>query len=525
MSKLFKHLAGLLAVLLLTGAGAAGAADLRIGLRAIPESMEPHYMAAGHQIAGIKNVFEGLVFLDENLQVQPALAESWEPVGERVWRFNLRKGVKFHNGETMTADDVKFSFDRVAKVAGPDGGLVINTRNISQVTVVDPNTVLIETSVANPVLPQDIYRIGIVPRSIGETTIDEMNSGQKAVGTGPFKFESFKARESFVVTAHKDYWAGPADWDKVSFLEISNDAARVAALTSNRVDLINYVPFADVARLKRDSGTETVQGDSIYIFLLYPDHRPQNDQITDKSGKPLAKNPLTDRRVRQALSLAIDRQAIAERALEGFAKPSKQLIDDNFLGAIKDASPLEYNPAKAKQLLSEAGYADGFTIPLYCTNDRLPGDANTCTALGQMFARIGIDTKVNAVSRTVYLPARTRGEYMLTMSGWGDVTGDAGYTLSSIGHTNDPAKGLGAFNVFHLSDPKIDELIATAMHTVDRAERQRLFAEATRLLLDDGDLIPIVQISSVWGARKGMMAFKPRVDEETLPYYIKALKK
>lgn len=525
MSKLLKQLTCLCALLMIIGAGTAGAAELRVGLRAIPEAMEPHYMAAGHQIAGIKNIFEGLVFLDENLQLKPALAESWEPVSDKVWRFNLRKGVKFHNGETMTAADVKFSFDRVPKVAGPDGGLVINTRNISSVTIVDDNTVLIETSVANPVLPQDIYRIGIVPRSIGDVTIDEMNSGKKAIGTGPFKFDSFKARESFVVAAHKDYWAGPAAWDKVNFIEISNDAARVAALTSKRVDLINYVPFADVARLKKDAGTETVQGDSIYIFLLYPDHRPQNDQITDKSGKPLPKNPLTDKRVRQALSLSIDRKAIAERALEGFAKPSKQVIDDNFWGAIKNAPALEYNPAKAKQLLADAGYPDGFSIPLYCTNDRLPGDANTCTALGQMFARIGIDTKVNAVSRTVYLPARTRGEYMLTMSGWGDVTGEAGYTLSSIGHTNDPSKGLGAFNVFYLSDPKVDELIATAMRTVDRENRAKLFQDATKIILEDGDLIPIVQISSVWGARKGMMTFKPRVDEETLPYYIQPVKK
>lgn len=527
MKKYLKHLICLAAAVAILGSSAAFAAqakELRVGLRAGPESMEPHYMAAGHQIAAIKNIFEALVFLDENLQVQPGLAVKWENVDDLTWKFQLRPNVKFHNGEAFTAEDVKFSFDRVPHAAGPDGGLVISTRNINKVTVVDPLTVLIQTSVANPALPQDIARIGIVPRSIGKATVEDFNSGKAAIGTGPFKFASFKARTDFVVTANKDYWAGAPAWSKVIFTELSNDAARIAALMSKRVDLINYVPFADVQRLKRDSGTEAVQGNSIYIFLLYPDHRPQNDQITDKSGKPLPKNPLVDPRVRRALSLAIDRKAISNKALEGFAKPANQIIDDNFFGAIENSTPLEYNTKKAKALLAEAGYPDGFKIPLYCTNDRLPGDGATCTALGQMFARIGIDTQVNAVSRTVYLPARTRGEYMLTMSGWGSVTGEAGYTLAAIGHTNDSSKGLGAFNVFNLSDPKADELIAKAMRTVNNETRQKLFQEATEIMLNDGDLIPVVQLSSVWGARKGMLKFKPRIDEETLPYYIKPAK-
>src|SRR5690606_21859942 len=244
------------------------------------------------------------------------------PSDDNTWEFQLRSGVKFHDGSPLTAEDVKFSLERVPGVAGPDGGLIINTRNINGVEVTGPLTVQISTSVPNPALPQDLARVGIVPKSIGETTVEDFNSGKAAIGTGPFKLVSFTAREGFELARNPDYWGGEVPWEKVTFTEISNDAARVAALQSNRVDVVNYVPFGDVERLRSRKDVKEVQGESIYVFLLYPDHRPQSDLVTDKAGKPLPANPLADRRVREALSLAIDRKAIVDRALEGFAKPA-----------------------------------------------------------------------------------------------------------------------------------------------------------------------------------------------------------
>jgi len=506
-------------------AGSVQAQELRVGVRAGPEAMDPHYMALGNQIAAMKNIYEALVAFDENLQIKPGLAESWKPISDTTWEFKLRPNVKFHDGSVLTAEDVKFSIDRVPKAAGPDGGLVINTRNINSVEVIDPLTVRISTSVPNPALPQDLARVGIVPRSIGQATVEDFNSGKAAIGTGPFKLKSFTAREGFVVERNPEYWGGEVPWEKVTFTEISNDAARVAALQSNRVDVVNYVPFSDVERLRNRKDVKPVQGESIYVFLLYPDHRPQSNLVTDKAGKPLPQNPLADRRVREALSLAIDRKAIVDRALEGFAKPANQLIDDKFFGAIPNPKPLEYDPQKAKALLAEAGYPDGFKLPLHCTNDRLPGDGATCRALGQMLSRIGIDTDVNAISRTVFVPARTRGEYILTMAGWGSVSGEAGYTMSSIAHTNDKSKGLGAFNVSNVSNPKSDELIAKAMKTLDDAERRKLFEDAMQTVLDDYAIIPVLQLSSVWGVRSDKVDFTPRVDEETLPYFMQPAKK
>lgn len=505
--------------------GGVQAQDLKVGVRAGPEAMDPHYMALGHQIAAIKNIYEALVTFDENLQIAPGLAESWKPINDTTWEFTIRPNVKFHNGEPLTAEDVKFSLDRVPGAAGPDGGLVINTRNITKVEVSGPLKVQVTTSVPNPALPQDLARVSILPHSIGKATVEDFNSGKAAIGTGPFKFAGFKARTGFDITRNDDYWGGKADWDKVSFTEISNDAARVAALLSKRVDVVNYVPFSDVEKMRRNRDVSVVQGQSIYVFLLYPDQRAHSDLVTDKAGKPLDVNPLSKPQVRQALSLAIDRTSIADRALEGFAKPANQLIDDKFFGALPTPPKLEYNVAKARQLLADAGYPDGFKLPLHCTSDRFPGDGATCTALGQMFARIGIDTQVNALSRTVFVPARTRGDYIMTMAGWGSVSGEAGYTLSSIAHTNDKSKGLGAFNVSHVSNPKSDELIATAMRTLDNDQRKSLFQQAMTSTLDNYDIIPVVQLSSVWAARANSVTFTPRVDEETLPFFIHPIAK
>jgi len=497
------------------------AENLNIGVRAGPEAMDPHYFALGSNIAAMKNIYEALVFQDEKLQIKPGLAAKWETVDDHTWRFYLQPDVKFHNGERLSAEDVRFSLERVPRAAGPDGGLVINIRSIDRIVVENPLTVVIHTRVPDPVLPQGLARISILPRSIGNATVEDFNSGKAAIGTGPFRFVSFKARNELRLEKNTGYWRGNVPWDKVILTEISNDAARVAGLMSGRVDVINYVPYADVARIQSDKRMDVIRGDSIYIFPLSVDVRPKTDDVTDKSGKPFDVNPLTKAEVREALSLAIDRKAISDITLEGFGKPAGQLIDDHFLGAIRNPVSLAYNPEKAKALLAKAGYPDGFKISLWCTNDRFSGDGATCTALGQMFAHIGVDTRVNALSRTVFIPTRAQGKYILHMTAWGTVTGEAGYTLSAIAHTNDAAKGLGAFNSTHLSDPRVDELIEKALRTVDNSRRAQLFEEAGRIVVEHHYVIPVVQLSSVWAARAGKVKFTPRIDEETLPYDMK----
>jgi peptide/nickel transport system substrate-binding protein len=516
----------LAASLLLAGGAAAAAQELRIGVRAGPDGIDPAYLALGHNVAATKNMFDTLVAVDDKLQLIPALAESWRTVDDTTWEFKLRQGVKFHDGGDFTAADVKFSIERVPAVQGPDGGLTLYTRSIAGVEVVDPHTIRIRTITPHAALPQDMTRMPVVSSRIKpDSKTAEFNSGEAAIGTGPFRFVSWTPRGDLVMERFPGYWRGPAPWAKVTLVEISNDAARVAALLSNRVDFINYVPFSDVARLRRERNFATFEGESIYTFMLYPDMRadmtlPAMRQITDKQGNPLPRNPFLDHRVREALSLAIDRDAIANTVLEGNAVRADQLMPAYMFGANPNPPRLPTDVARARALLTEAGYPNGFRFPLFCSSDRLPGDGATCQALGQLYARIGLDVQANAVSRTVFFPARTRGDYPITMAGWGTLTGEAGYALSGFVHCKRPDTRWGPFNVSSYCNAELDALINTAMGTIDAEKRRALFQEANAKAVADFGQIPIVTLKAVWAGRNTLV-FPPRSDEETLAFEIR----
>ena len=515
------------AALALCAAAPLEAQELRIGVRAGPEAIDPHFMALGNHAAALRNIFDSLVQVDEKLQIVPGLATGWNNIDDTTWEFTLRQGVKFHDGRPFTAADVKASIERVKEAAGPDGGLVIYTRSISGVEVVNDHLVRIRTNVPNAALPQDMTRLFIVSGGIAPgSKAAEFNSGAAAIGTGPFKFVSWTPRGDLVLERVPGYWGGDAAWSKVTLVEISNDAARVAGLLSGRVDFANYIPVSDIGRMKRERNITLFQGESIYTFLLYPDVRedmsaPAMRAITDKAGQPLPQNPFRDARVRQALSLAIDRQAIANSVFEGTAVPAYQLMPDGMFGADPKPPALPTDITRARALLAEAGYPNGFRFPLYCSSDRLPGDGATCTALGQLFARIGLEVQVNAQPRTIFFAARTRGDYPITMAGWGTLTGEAGYTLSSFVHTKEgPGGRYGAFNVSHYSNPEVDKTIAEAMGTMDNDKRRALFQQAQAAAVKDAGQIPIVTLPTVW-AGKNTLTFTPRTDEETLAVMIR----
>jgi peptide/nickel transport system substrate-binding protein len=504
----------------------AAAQDLRIGVRAGPEAIDPHFVALGNHAAAVKNMFDPLVWVDENLQIQPGLALSWTPVTDTTWEFKLRPNVRFHDGSPFTAADVKFSIERVPGAAGPDGGLVIYTRTISSVEVVDDLTIRITTNAPHAALPQDMTRMFIVSSRIApDSKAAEFNSGRAAIGTGPFRFVSWSPRGDLVMERAPGHWRGDAPWAKVTLVEISNDAARVAGLLSNRVEFANYVPVSDIGRLKRDRNIAVFQGESIYTFILYPDMRedmslPSMRMITDKQGNPLPRNPFRDHRVREAMSLAIDRAGIVQSVFEGTAVVANQLMPNYMFGANPNPQPLRTDVARARALLAEAGYPNGFRFPLYCSSDRLPGDGATCQALGQLFARIGLEVQVNAQPRTVFFPARTRGDYPITMAGWGTLTGEAGYALSSFVHCRREGGRYGAFNVSHYCNDALDKIIAEAMGTLDTDKRRALFQEAQDKAVADFGQIPIVTLPTVWAGRANL-TYPPRADEETLPFFIR----
>lgn len=322
--------------------------------------------------------------------------------------------------------------------------------------------------------------------------------------------------DRLVLERNDAYWGPKPTWTKVTFKPLSNNAARVAALLSNGVDVIENPPTTDLKKLKENPNvtiTQAVSNRLIYIHL---------DSFRDPTpGIPdAAKNPLKDLRVRKALALAINRDAIANRVMEGLGIPAADFLVYPFFGTRKDTPPIPFAPEEARKLLAEAGYPNGFKIDLHCTNDRLPGDGAICQGLGQMFSQAGIQTNVNAISRTVYFPAQARKEYSIFMNGWGTLTGEASYTLGSLAHSMDDTVKMGAFNRIEYKNPDVDKALQEGARTLDDTKRRALFEKAMELTVADRAYIPVVVLQTVWAGAKDKITMKARVDEDTLAYYV-----
>ena len=516
-----KHLAlaGLIAAAML--GGTVSAQTLTMGVRAGPDSMDPHWSTLGGQAEALRHVFDTVVMADDKLQLKPGLAVSWKPVDETTWEFKIRQGVKFHDGSELTAEDVKFSIDRIPVVTGPMS-MTIYTKQVRDTRVVDKYTLHVRTKAAAPTLPNDFIRLFVVPKSIGmEARNEQFNSGKAAIGTGPYRFVSWAPKGDMVMKRFDGYWGEKQHWEQVIRKEIPSDPARMAALKSGQVDLVNYVPATDYASLQRDKSVDTFIADTVYILNITPNVKETLPKPVKVDGKEIAANPLRDARVREAMDLAIDRRTLVRIVLEGLGRPANQLMPANFFGGSKNLPERPFDVNKAKQLLTEAGYPKGFEIDFFCTNNRLPGDSAVCEALSQMWARAGLKVNANALNGTVFFPAQQKGEYSLWMSGWGTLTGEASYTYGSLVHTADATMGLGAFNKQGYSNPAVDKLLEEGSRTMDDNKRRALFEKASELSMTDRALIPTVQLQTIWASKAGMMTIPARMDQETLAYEIK----
>jgi peptide/nickel transport system substrate-binding protein len=520
-----KFVAPLAFALGLTAAGAASAQTLTMGVRGGPESIDPHFSALGSHAEAAKHIFDTLVWSGTDLQIEPGLATSWTPIDDDTWEFKLREGVKFHDGSDFDAEDVKFSIERIPVVTGPTT-TAIYVRRVASVDIIDPYTVHINTDGQAATLPNDFIRLFIVSSdaaadySTPETAAEGFNSGAAAIGTGPYKYVSWEPNGDLVLDRFDDYWRGMGAWEQVIRKEIPNDSSRLAALKAGQVDVINYVSSVDYLALQRDADIDAVIGDSVYIMNLQLDQREDTPLVRANDGSKLAENPFRDLKVRQAIDYAIDRETMVEIVLEGLGKPANQMMPVDFFGSNVDIPMPEYDPAKARELLADAGYPDGFQVDLYCTSDRLPGDGAICQGLGQMLTQAGITTNVNAISKTVYFPAQARLEYSMFMNGWGTLTGEASYTLGSLAHSNNPEVKLGAFNRIEYKNDAVDVLLQTGATMMDEAARRAAYEEAMAKVIADKAYIPLVQLQTVWGTKAGALTLEPRFDEDTLAFFI-----
>lgn len=508
---------------LLTGALAQ---TLTIGVRAGPDSIDPHFTASGTHAEALKHVFDTLTWSGDQLQIEPGLAESWRALDPTTWEFKLRRGVKFHDGSDFTADDVKFSIERIPLVSGPNP-TTIYVRRIKETRIVDPHTVHIVTDGPAPTLPNDFIRLFIVSSKAAagltkENANEAFNTGRAATGTGPFRFVSWTPKDQMVVERNDGYWRGPAAWQRVVRKEIPNDAARVAQLRAGQLDMIVRTPATDVPGMARDAKLAVVKVDTVYVIYVELDLRDKPAQITAKDGSALAKNPFQDPRVREAFDLAIDRDALAEVSMEGLGKPVTQVVTATIFGYNDTIQPAKPNVAQARRLMAEAGYPNGFKVVLNFTNDRFAGDGAVGTSLAQMLARIGVDAQAAAQPGAVLFPARMRGDLSMISLGWGTLTGEANYTLSSLAHSAAPQLRLGTFNWRNYKNEAVDKLLEDAAIEMDEGRRRTLLQQAGAAFRADRALLPLVAVSSAWTLRKDKVSMpKPRVDEDTLAYDLK----
>jgi peptide/nickel transport system substrate-binding protein len=368
-------------------------------------------------------------------------------------------------------------------------------------------------------MPNDVSTISIISKKHGTgAKTGDYNSGKATIGTGPYKFVEFVPGDRLVMEKNPDYWGKKAQFDRVVFKPIKENPARVAALLAGDVDMIDLVPTADVARLKKDANVVLSQGVSNRVIYLHLDQFRDESPFVKKTG---GKNPLKDPRVRKALSKAINRPAIVERVMEGVALPAGQLLPEGFFGVSPNLKPESYDPEGAKKLLVEAGYPNGFGLTLHGPNDRYINDGKICQAIGQMLARIGIESEVETMSRSVFFSKASRGgpnkspAFSFILVGWGSGTGEASSPLKSLLHTYDKSRGFGASNRGRYSNAKVDKLIEEARATVDDAKREKLLQQATEMAIEDLGIIPLHYQVNVWATKKGF-AYTPRTDEYTL---------
>ena len=522
--KSLKPLTGLVAALLLALAGAVSAKNLTIGLASEPTAIDPHFHNLTPNNSLLSHLFDALVLQDENQNLIPGLAVSWRAIDDTTWEFKLRQGVKFHDGSPFTADDVIFTFERAPDVEGSPSSFGIYTKG-KEVVKIDDHTIRIKTERPYPLMPNDVSTILIISEEKGRgAKTPDYNSGKAAVGTGPFRFVEYVPGDRIVFERNEAYWGSKPEWTKVTFKPIKSGPSRVAALLAGDVDIIEQTPTVDIARLKIDPKLSLSQGISNRVIYLHMDQfREDSPFVTAKDGGKM-KNPLLDARVRKAISKAIHRDAIVDRVMEGIAVKAGQLLPEGFFGRSANLFPEAYDPAGAKALLTEAGLGDGFRLTIHGPNDRYINDAKIAEAVGQMLTRVGIDTEVVTMPRSVYFKRASRGgeggvpEFSFILVGWGSGTGEASSPLKSLLHTYDKERGFGPSNRGRHSDPEVDRLIEDALATVNDAKRQDLLAKATEFAIGRNQgIIPLHYQVNTWAAKKGIK-YRARTDERTVAY-------
>ncbi|HEX6703130.1 MAG TPA: ABC transporter substrate-binding protein [Albitalea sp.] len=486
---------------------AVEAKTLRWAARGDTQSMDPHAVNEG-VTNNINNlVYDFLVERDRDLNLVPALATGWTAVNDTTWRFALRRGVKFQDGTPLTADDVVFSIERaqqptsqLSQFALPMGKPVRIDEQTVEFRLERPNPLMLEHAAAILIMSRAWCIAHRVDRVPAFNSHEEAFSSRNAMGTGPFMLKQREAGVRTVLVRNPQWWGRfEGNVTEVIFMPIGNDSTRVAALQSGGVDLIQDAPPQDLLRLSRDPSVRLTSGpENRVIFLGLDQFR---DQLLYSSVK--GRNPLKDRRVREAFFHAIDVHALKKSIMREQSVPTACMTVA--ARGCKPAAELEVHPpadvARARCLMADAGYADGFELTIDCPNDRYVNDQAICVALVGMLGRIGVTLRVDARPKSIFFPKVQNFDTSFYMYGWGGATIDPQLTMDPLMHSPDAKSQKGGDNNGRIADAELDRLIDAAAAEMNLEKRTQLLRDTLTRVHDQYYYLPLHRQMLTWLSR------------------------
>ena len=489
--------------------GVAHAKTLRWASRGDVQTMDPYSQNEGMTNNFANLIHDLLVERDRQMNIVPRLATSWTVINDTTWRFDLRHDVRFHDGSPFTADDVVFSIERAQQ---PTSQLAQYARALGKAIKIDDYTIELHQDKPNPLLLQHLNTIYImsktwciahhVEKPLDFKAKEETFAARNANGTGPYMLKTREPGVKTVLVKNPDWW-GPNEGNvtELVYTPIASDATRTAALLSGEIDFVHDPAPQDVARIKANPAFKTFSGPENRVVFLGFDQFSEALAYSNVTGK----NPFKDRRVREAFYRAIDVDALDSRIMRGQAVTTGCMTTAP-VGCLDKS--LEKHPppdiARAKKLLAEAGYPDGFEVTLDCPNDRYINDRDLCIAAVGMLAKIGVTLKVNAMPKTIYFPKLEKNDTSMYMLGWGGSITDAQIIMDPILHTKDPATQKGFYNYGRFSDPDLDKLIDTASVEMNAERRNKMIVEALRLQNKEFRHIVLHRQMLTWVAKKNV---------------------